>query len=211
MIYFIKNLWQRLKGSYDYYKSIEFLPVQNFFWIIEKQDLRYLLKLKDYEKLPEIQYSLEEIWEDILNQYYDAEGDNAINLYFNNIKALHRLEIQHQLFWNLHTILSVDSENRKANEIADENGIEKKDRIKVLWKLCKNLKTKKQLKQKDIENIDQNEEKHNFDEIIDIVEDMKGRPLDLSKITVKKWIAIKSNLKEKAKQAKKAAGQWPTE
>lgn len=71
------QLIKRLSTIYQmlfrkHYKTFEMIPIYNFRKVKETKDLRYLLKLKDYEYLPNINTKyLEKVWEDITFQYTD--------------------------------------------------------------------------------------------------------------------------------------------
>lgn len=54
------------------YKSLDFIPMFNFYKVEETGDLRYLLKLDDYEQLPEVDTKpLKLIWEQMGYEYKD--------------------------------------------------------------------------------------------------------------------------------------------
>jgi len=53
-------------GIINHFKSLEFLPMFNYYKVEELGDLRYLLKLGDYEDLPETNTDhLVELWNDL--------------------------------------------------------------------------------------------------------------------------------------------------
>jgi hypothetical protein len=62
------KIWKFFKPERKYYHSIDFLPVWNFYQVIERQDSRYLFKLSDYEILPN-EFPPPEVWSSITEQY----------------------------------------------------------------------------------------------------------------------------------------------
>ena len=85
----LKNIIQQYACNFkykkvDFYKSIDFLPIFNFFKVIETNDYRYILKLKDYEKLPKrINLSeLETAWNKMYNDFGNSEKSNRAIINF---------------------------------------------------------------------------------------------------------------------------------
>ncbi len=66
----LSKLFRKNKGRQKVYSSINFLPVWNFYQVIETQDTRYLFKLSDYEVLPETEYRPNDVWAEICEQYF---------------------------------------------------------------------------------------------------------------------------------------------
>ena len=64
---------QRRK-KYKTYTDIDSLPVWNYNKVKETNEYRYLLKLDDYSELPEFDFDLSKIWEDINFQIIDTFG-----------------------------------------------------------------------------------------------------------------------------------------
>ena len=62
------------------YKTLDTIPIWNFDKVLTENDIRYLLKLKDYEKLPKIgpltQVKLLRAYTDLMNAY--QKGTNKI-------------------------------------------------------------------------------------------------------------------------------------
>ena len=62
-----KKLKPRRKDS-KIFKYIDELPIWNFDMCLEKKDLRYLLKLKNYRELPDTDFNFEPIFDDLIEQ-----------------------------------------------------------------------------------------------------------------------------------------------
>jgi hypothetical protein len=75
---FLNNIIQKFKNkehTYICHQSIDTLPIACFFKIIETGDLRYLLRLQDYSKLPENIYDLHKEWLMFKKQYAQETKD----------------------------------------------------------------------------------------------------------------------------------------
>lgn len=198
---FIKNLWQWLerKLAFKYYKSIDFLVLFNFFKIIETNDYRYLLKLSDYETLPDISNKLERklkgVWLDIQNQYSKADDSNYQVINFTQSKSLQKMQMEYLMLWDLHTLMTIDTEGKEIKKRLKQAGLEKAT-IKTLEKKLKSLRNNIKIKCKDLEK-KETTKPIDYNQIIDEIEDIKGRSLDIMKVTVKQYIAIRKNIKRK--------------
>lgn len=73
-----------------YYKSCDTLPLKNFFKVMEKSDYKYLIITDDYEGI-ECKKDLSELWETILHEYSELEGNGKILEKFDAFKELHQL------------------------------------------------------------------------------------------------------------------------
>lgn len=82
----------------NYYSSIKFIPIFNFFEVNESNDLRYLLKLDDYSILPDIGQELSvkllHVYENISNEYNEYSGEQSYNEIFDNNKSIITLTIK---------------------------------------------------------------------------------------------------------------------
>ena len=94
------------KIKYSYYKSIEDLPIWNFNNIIDKDDMRYLLKLEDYNNLPTKKLPpLDVIWMSIYDEYLNLFGINKkYETYLIRMKNLIILEFEKNIDKSLETV-----------------------------------------------------------------------------------------------------------
>jgi hypothetical protein len=81
------------------YKSIEFLPIYNFYKIMDTNDLRYLLVLDNYFELPEYNEDLTNIWEEIRNQLMTSqEIDDVLKRILSLMIEIEELKIDLEIF-----------------------------------------------------------------------------------------------------------------
>ena len=74
------------------YRSIESLPIWNWDQVKKTDDLRYLIKPKEYEELPEVEVA-ETVWQTMLDEYSDnfkdiGTGGHFYDKYMDLQKAL---------------------------------------------------------------------------------------------------------------------------
>ena len=199
-MFLFQNTQKKLNKNYKYYKSIDYLPLFNFFMVHKKNDLRYILKLEEYETLPDNidLKELEKPWEDILIQYQEEEDSNASTIKFIQAKTIFNLESEYLVLWNIYNLLTTIPENKEIRQIKKEAGLEGKDAEWIKKKL-KALNNQILIKRKDIEKDEPKNKTFDFYRIIDEIESFKGYQINMHKTTVSQYIAIKKNIK--AKQA----------
>ncbi len=117
------------------FKSIEELPIWNFNKVIEKNDLRYLLKLDDYYKLPELKDDLNNIWETIIDEFYNEFGISE--KYRNTLlqeKDMAMMELEYALGnKSLKTIIEIKKRNKKTDN--DDKFEEQVARLEIHFKI----------------------------------------------------------------------------
>ena len=203
MIRFFQNITKRLGNTYkfNYYKSIDYLPIFNFFKIIETEDKRYLIKLDDYELLPDkVDLDvLNKLWIDIQTEYSEAEDNNSSIIQFTSAKGVCKLELEYLVLWNMYNLMIADVEGNSAKSMLEYAGLEDKN-LKWIEKRLKALTNKINLKRKSIKEETPENNKFDFWRIIDEIEDIKGRAIDITKTTVRQYIAIKQNIKSNGKR-----------
>jgi hypothetical protein len=199
--------------SYKKYHSIQFLPVDNFILVIRNKDLRYLLKLEDYEYLPEIseqeQNELQSIWETIEEEYAkeDRQQKNIIELEVS--KTITDLQNQYMIFNSYVFLAGFKPEFvEKLGELGYR--IDKtKSPIEALENLSKQvggqILTRIRIKQAELERYQKvSEQSAEFEDVLDVVEKYKGHYLNTKELTVKRWISIKNNFIKHAKEQENA-------
>jgi hypothetical protein len=199
MLKYIKNLWKKYvkRWEYKYYSSIDFLPLFNFFKVIETNDYRYLLKLHDYEILPKTELNLQQVWTEIQTQYAKADDSNFQIINFTQAKSLQKMELEYLMFWNIYNLMAVAPEHKETKRLLKYAGLEN-ETFKTIEKKLKALKNRIELRKKDF---DKKETKSvDFWRIIDEIEDLKGRSIDIMKTTVRQYIAIRKNIKNGNRQ-----------
>jgi hypothetical protein len=198
-----KSIQKRFGNTYkfNYYKSIDYLPIFNFFKIIETDDKRYLIKLDDYELLPdEVDLDvLNKLWIDIQDEYSKAEDNNSAIIQFTTAKGVCKLEIEYLVLWNIHNLMVAENNGPNTKECLKRAGLEDKN-LKWIEKRLKALNNKIKLKRETIKEQAPENKKFDFWRIIDEIEDIKGRAIDITKTTVRQYIAIKQNIKRNGKR-----------
>lgn len=192
------NIQKKSNSTYKYYKSIDYLPLFNFFMIHESNDLRYLLKLEDYEILPEYNTEqLQSVWENIIIEFQEADDNNNGIVQYLEIRKLHKLELEYLMLFNLRGLMIADLKGDSIKSMLKYAGFEGRN-LKWIDKQIKIISNQIRIKRK---NLPKQEENKHFDfyRIIDEIEDIKGRNLDIKTVTVRQYIAIKKNIKAKVK------------
>jgi len=206
---FFQNILKKSGNTYkyNYYKSIDYLPIFNFFKIIETDDKRFLIKIEDYEILPENVNAdvLNKIWVNIQREYSEAEDSNSSIIQLMTAKGVHQMELEYLMLWNLHNLMVADIEGDSAKAMLKYAGLEKWD-LKRIEKKLKALNNKINLKRETIKE-DEPKSKFDFWRIIDEIEDIKGRAIDVRKTTVRQYIAIKKNIKKNGKRQDRTKGR----
>lgn len=199
---FFQNILKRSNNTckFDYYKSIDFLPLFNFFMIHKTEDLRYLLKLEDYEVLPDnVELNnLPDIWEKILVEFQESEDGNRSVIQYVEGRAILKLELDYLILWNLYNLMSTIPDSKEILELKKEAGYSDKS-IKWIEKQLKIINNKLRIKRKGIKEKEVKETAFDFLRLIDEIESIKGYVIDIHKTTVRKYIAIKKNIKAQTK------------
>ena len=200
-------IWKE-KRSYKWYTGINTLPVARFFDVLNSGDLRYLLKLKDYDNLHKIHFKLDELWNSIYEEYLIISDNKDYKLNFNQRKQILELNTDYEkLRFSVFTYVYNQSE--KAKKILIANGIptDLKDDLliqKAKSKL-KSIEHKIKFKTKEYKeaNKKSNTNINKYNTIIDDIEKYKGHQIDLEKTTVKTFITYINGLKKHIENAKR--------
>lgn len=208
MIRFGLNMSKKSKNNYRYYKSIDFLPIFNFFKVIETDDLRFLLKIEDYEILPDDAdiKELSKAWESISNEYSKAENSNSSVIHFTTIKSLHKLELEFLMLWDLMNLIIIDENGFNSKECLIKAGLQGKD-LKWIEKRIKALTNKINLKQAKIKEDYPQNKKDDWVKVLDKIEDIKGRKIDKYQTTVREYLATIENIKSDGKRQDREKGR----
>lgn len=191
---------KKSKSTYRYFRSIDFLPIFNFFKVTETGDKRFLLKIEDHELLPEIEdiEFLNKAWDEIELQYGKAEDNNGAVIQFVIAKGIHKIELEYLVLWDLHNLMIIDEVGINAKECLEKAGYKGRD-MKWIEKRIKILTNKIKLKRKDISDNNPEEKESDWTLIIDKIEDIKGRNIDVHKITVRQYLSMVKNIKNTKK------------
>lgn len=192
---------RKSKNTYKYFRSIDFLPIFNFFKVMETGDKRFLLKIEDYESLPEIEdiTFLNKVWDEIELQYGKAEDSNRSVIQFVTAKGVHELVLEHLMLWNIYNLMVAENNGINTKECLKRAGLEDKS-LKWIGKRIKVLTNKINLKREAIKETNTEDGKVDFWTILDKINDAKGYKIDPYKTTVREYLAIKRNIKTNGKR-----------
>lgn len=195
----------------NYYKSIDTLPIWNYSKIVEKDDLRFLIRSEEYDFDYTPTKEEEFIWDQISKQYIEATSHRTENKRYSMLlRNVLELTIKRDVIENLCFILNIDITNEKALELLSNMGYKVKDKkdIDAVLKRSKNLNTQIREKQLEIEReFGKQPLNTSFEAVVDKISDAKHRELDPKKISVKSWIAIEDNYIEQIKKQNAANQQ----
>lgn len=184
--------------NYKPYKSIEFCPFWNFFKVLETKDARYILKLKDYEKLPVTLNTWENEFNELSYQYSDAYDTIKSQLQRAKTQKLQEIRLKMCILSNCITILSIQYDTELLEIVSTYYpkvvGMAREQAINYLVSQFKGLKTQYNLKS--FEPYQHESKEIDMYEIINAIEQYKGYGLDPHTLTVKKFIAMQKNFEK---------------
>lgn len=210
---FIISLHSRLtifweKKYYKLYTSIRNLPLARFFDILNTNDYRYLLKLKDYDNLPKIKMDLSEIWADIYEDFLIKSDNKEYKYRFNQIKNIDLLIVEHEQLRYALWVASLKYDDNILKFLKSKGiNIDYKNYQKSFEKgksKLKSLEYKIKFKKKEFEE-NNNSVKSNstYEQIIDDIEKYKGHQIDIEKTTVLQFITYLNGLKKQIENARR--------
>jgi hypothetical protein len=171
--------------------------------IHKTEDLRYLLKLEDYEILPDniALEPLKKAWEQIIIEYQEAEDNNSGIIKFVQGKSILKLELDYLILWNIYNLMVTIPDSKDIEQLKKDAGIEGKE-LEWIEKQLKILGNKLRIKRKTLSNENKKDDNFDFLQLIDEIESIKGYEINIYKVTVRKYIAIKKNIKAKIKNGR---------
>lgn len=196
---------------YKAYSSLEFISIGCFFKALETGDLRYILKLNDYEKLPKVRIDLSVEWKLLYNQYVKECGGYSMIHYeteFRNIitkKELY-IKLKHAAF-----LLSVKPNDELIQLIRDFgfqfNNNTDDDYCNSIINLHRQVQGLGKVIEKKYNEFvrkyeSKNKSKLNLYEIINAFEMYKNRRIDIWKTSMKEFLVIQAGYKEWVKVKK---------
>jgi len=185
--------------KYDHYKSLDFITVFCFFMTTSTGDYRYILKLDDYENLPDVNIDeLKEVWDNINSEFEDTDESNGAVIHFTRSKSVHGMEKEYLMLYNLYNMLCIAPEHELTLQECNHAKITPDP--KKIHKRLKALSNKIELKRKDIKEVSENTEKLDIWEIIARIEDFRGFNIDVHKTSMRQYIAIKKTLNGRKRQ-----------
>lgn len=204
------------KKLFKVYTSIDFLPVWNFYQVMESNDTRYLFKLKDYERLPVTFYRPDAVWSGICEQYF-KESVGAKYFQYRTYR-LHILQLRNKFLILSNSIYAlslvkdhelIEAVRKLGYRFDDSSEDNYANSIISLNQQLKGLKKIIELKEK--EYSDHFLSKGKMQDVYDLIgaiEQLKGFKLDPFTLTVRQFLNYQKRLveesnKQKAKQFSK--------
>ena len=183
------------------------MPLARFFDILNTNDYRYLLKLDDYDNLPDIKMDLSEVWIDIYEDYL-IKSENAEYKYQLELrKSIDLLIIQHEQIRYALWVSGLKYDKNILNFLKskginiDYTNIKSFERGKSK---LKSLEYKIKFKKKELEKKTSDKKTNiTFEQIIDDIEKYKGHQIDIEKTTVLQFITYINGLKKHAQNARR--------
>ena len=212
---FLLNIWLKYliffeKRRFIAYKSIDFLPVWNFYQVLETNELRYLLRLPNYELLPKIHFTLFVEWDAIMKQYFELDFGVKYLKWITYRRGI--IEIKNKIIYitnsivvlsvvrNAELIEGIRSLGIPFDDSTEENYYES---VLNLSSQLKGYKKFLQIKQREFENeFSQGGKKSDIYTIVHCLEQFKGFPINIESVTVRKFLTYQKEYYKAASQAK---------
>jgi hypothetical protein len=190
------------KPRLRWYTTTDYLPVRNFYKVTETGDLRWLLKGIDYEQMPDVTIDLTEVWDQIFNEFVALSKDRDYELYLDNLRKLAKTEnkyetLKSELFtlyfrYNKEYADDLEAENITLNLTTREYYLKSLDVAarRLDQYLTKIKLLEKELKAREVKSDVQ------FEDLVFMVERYQGFPLDIDKVSIKRFVLILNRIKE---------------
>jgi len=196
----------------DFYKSLDFIFVWNYYKAEETGDLRYLLKLDDYECLPEYNTDeLEDVWDDLRTQANQMaiDKDKESEFRFNKVKLIAEQSNDYEIIQLTIVLLALDKDEKYINQLVKYGYRidEKKDYYKELERIKKQSqirRTKISVLENDLKilNKSSNSKLTAWDEIEAVGSYLK-QDIDVHKMNMSMYLIKKYRAKSETAKMKK--------
>lgn len=201
------------QNSYKPYKSIETLPMYNYYKTLDTGDLRYLLKGIDIDELPDYKGDLNELWEEINYQVSDVNFEsnpNSKNI-FDKRRRLTELELEYFMIKTILLGLRAGKDEELLKELAqlgykidpNKDYVKEWDRVN---KKSENKKVRIDITKSELSAlVPKGGKKNNIESVVDDVERFRNdKQIDMHKTSTKKWfVMLNKVIMESSKQASK--------
>lgn len=199
----LKKLLTANELRWKWYTTIDFLPVRNFYMVVETSDKRWLLKGIDYENLPECKIDLDLAWEKIWAEFITISKDRDYQIYFETIRKLAVMESKYEYLKAEIYTLYYRFNQTYADDLAREgitlclDSREKYiDSLNVAAQRITSYDTKIALLKKELEARSNIKGKDRFEDLVDAVERYRGQPIDIDTLSIKRFILMLNKIKE---------------
>lgn len=202
----IKKLYSKIQEKvYKAYTSNDYLPIWNFFQVLKTNDYRFLLKLNDYEKLPNIRFSLAKSWNKIYSEFLNKTDNQQWTVQLLIQEHIERLRSDFYIITRMCVYLLCDDNLKKKEEY--ENYLKDKgyriddsdyiNSIIAILNSAKGIEKKIELKKLELKQPEQ-EQSLSIDDMLGLMFLQTG-VLNLKEISVNQFIGIKNALEKKNK------------
>lgn len=178
------------------YDQADKIPVKVFYQVMNTQNLNLLNPQNEKVK----KEKLEEIWNNLLDEYYRKSNIKSYNNFFRETKQREGLRNKVITLNAVYIILSRSTNEDKIlickNILTKDFNIQNHN-LKFLKSLILREKSRLKLLDKK-QKKDNKREEVNFWKLVSQVEQSLGYQLDIEKVTLSRWIEIIATLKEKA-------------
>ena len=202
----LRKLRTAMAPRLRWYSTTDYLPVRNFYMRVKTGDLRWILKLEDYEHLPDYSLDLNKAWEKIWNEFIEISNNRDYQIYFQTlrkyIKVLDRYEILKAEIFTLYFRFKkeyaddLEEEGILLNMDTRESYIESLD---TAGNRIENLNTKIQILTKELEAKSKTD-KTNFEDLVYSVEVYQGFPIDIDKLSIRKFVLMLNKINDNGKR-----------
>lgn len=175
--------------------------------VVETGNVKFLLKLSDYDEMPECDtQELSDAWYEIYAEFSEIVGGNRADLWLVKHKRLILMKLNYEIgctilrVVQLHPVPETLEAAKVHGYIIDPDNL-KKTFEKAYTKLMR-LKTKISIIEKESKQDEEQTEKEDFDGLITTLEKYQGYQFDEHKMMVRKFANIYKNFKDAREQAK---------
>ena len=190
------------------YTTIDFLPIRNFYMIVETGDHRWLIKGIDYENLPNAEIdSL--IWEKIWGQYIEISKDRDYQIYFETLRKYSSTNTQYEvlkaeifsLYFRFNAEYAKDLEAEGIILNMNSRG-EYLESLNIATKRLRNKETRIKILEKELESkTKKSTVKIEFLDLVNQIEQLRGIPINIDTMSIKQFVLLINKHNEYGKRA----------
>ena len=181
-----------------------------FFEALKTNDYRYMVILDDYTELPEVSESkkawLKSVFDDIFDVYLESEDSRAYKQRLTTMRRILRLKNNYDIIQNCISILwhqYSEQAHRTIEGLGYKFDVTRYyQSLTEISKRSKNIITQIEIAEKEVNK--KPGKSMSFDEINDIIEEVRKYSIDFYKLTLKEWIIKKNRTIKKIKHGSKS-------
>lgn len=190
-----------------HYKSIDTIPIWNYDKWLQTDDPRFLLKLSDYEDLPEVSTEYKSELQNAATEIhyqaseFELKKSKRNNIIFDLTKRLTNLECDYNLTNNILQLLELSGRDNQVEQLLQNAGYTIRDgkdfesELKRIYNQNQNKKSKINELRGELEAMTKNTgESQSIESIQIALERHNNMSIDLHSTTLKKWIILKNDL-----------------